>query len=89
VFVTVKGGVYTANPEVDASAKLVPKINARRRFRIGGKSSGPSKNGTGGMQSKVNQASICARRGMRAGITGSKEILQFIEGETVGTKVTI
>jgi len=89
VFVTVKGGVYTANPEVDASAKLVPRIDAKRRFRINGKHPGPSKNGTGGMQSKVNQASICARRGMRAGIIGPREILQFLEGENVGTKVAV
>ncbi len=88
-FVTVKGGVYTANPETDASAKLVTHIDAKRRYRIHGKNSGPSENGTGGMQSKVNQASICARRGMRAGIIGFKDILPFFQGKAVGTSVTI
>ena len=87
VFVTVKGGVYTANPDRDPSAQLISRVDARRRYRLGGKNTGTSQNGTGGMRSKVNQASICARKGMHAGIIGFREILQFFEGESVGTTV--
>lgn len=89
VFVTAKGGVYTANPDKDTSARIIPKVNASRRYRAGAKNAGTSANGTGGMRSKVNQASICARKGMRAGIIGFRDILPFFEGKHVGTTVAI
>ena len=89
VFVTVKGGVYTANPDTNPSAQLIARIDAKRTFRAGGKNAGTSQNGTGGMASKVNQASICARKGMLAGIISFGAILQFFEGKNVGTKVVV
>ncbi len=88
-FVTVKGGVYTANPDTDPSAKLIKRIDARRRYRSGKKHTGTSQNGTGGMPSKQNQACICARKGMRSGIIGFKDISPFFRGEEVGTLVAV
>lgn len=88
-FVTVKGGVYTANPDTDPSAKLIKRIDAKRRYRSGKKHAGTSQNGTGGMPSKQNQACICARKGMRAGIIGFNDISPFFRGEEVGTLVVV
>jgi len=88
-FVTVKGGVYTANPDTDPTAKLIKRIDAKRRYRSGKKNAGTSKNGTGGMISKQNQACICARKGMRAGIIGFNDVSPFFKGEEVGTLVAV
>jgi len=88
-FVTVRGGVYTANPDSDASATLLPYIDASRQFRGGRHNAGTSRNGVGGMGSKVRQASICARKGMEAGIIGPSDIIQFFDGRGVGTKVAV
>mgnify|MGYP001577892206 FL=1 len=88
LFVTEAGGVYTHNPALHSEAELVCVIDARKRFRLPRKGSGPARNGTGGMQSKVNQARICARRGINAYILGFKDVLPCIRGEPVGTFVS-
>lgn len=88
-FVTVKGGVYTANPDTDKSAKLIKRIDAKCRYRPGRKHVGTSQNGTGGMPSKKNQACICARKGMRSGIISFKDISPFFKGQDVGTLVAV
>jgi len=89
LFVTAKGGVYTRNPDKDPRAVPIKGINAKKRHRLHRQTSGPSQNGSGGMQSKVNQASICARKGMRAGIIGFKDIVSFVQGRSVGTLISL
>ncbi len=89
VFVTAKGGVYNANPDRDEHAELLSSVSGKQRYRRTKKNSGSSQNGTGGICSKVNQASICARKGIRAGIIGFQDILPFFEGKVVGTTIVI
>ncbi len=88
-FVTVKGGVYTANPDKHTDAKIISRVDGTRRYRPGKKNADTSQNGTGGMQSKINQAAICARKGMHAGIIGLSDPLAFLKGEDVGTLVSV
>lgn len=88
-FITLKGGVYSGNPDTDPSAVLLSRVDAKRRYRAGKRNTGTSQNGTGGMRSKVNQASICARKGMQAGIIGLRDIVSFLEGRNVGTVMAI
>lgn len=89
LFVTEKGAVYTDNPDKNKDAKRITRIDARKGFRLPGQTSGPSKNGSGGMQSKINQAAICARKGMHTGIVGLSDPLAFMKGEDVGTLVGV
>ncbi len=87
LFATEKGAVYTDNPDKNKNAERVARIDAKKGFRLPGQTSGPSKNGSGGMQSKINQAAICARKGMHSGIIGLHDPVRFMNGEDVGTLV--
>ena len=86
IFVTETGGMYTKNPLIDKGALLRSEVDAKKRYRLP-KHSRASANGTGGMQSKINQASICARNGIDAFIIGFRHILDCVKGERVGTHV--
>ncbi|MEK7169980.1 MAG: hypothetical protein AAB767_01700, partial [Patescibacteria group bacterium] len=91
LILTESGGIYdNANPS-DPAAKRYLELDGCTTFRLGAKNGGKSKTGTGGPQSKINQASICYRRGMRASIAGVHEkdvIMRFANGELVGTTIT-
>lgn len=89
LFVTEKGAVYTDNPDNNKHAERIKRIDAKKGLHLHRGTSGPSKNGSGGMQSKINQAAICARRGMHAGIIGLHDPLRFMSGEDVGTLVSV
>ncbi|MCZ7586745.1 MAG: glutamate 5-kinase [Deltaproteobacteria bacterium] len=87
VLLTDKEGVYTADPEVDAGATLVPAISVTQdeNFRAGGSRSGM---GLGGMETKVAAARIAAgfaiptviAHGKAPGILG-----RVLAGDDVGT----
>jgi len=88
-FVTVRGGVYNANPDTTPSATLIPTIQAKIRRSRAMQYIGSSANGTGGMVSKVHEASLCVRKGIIAGIIGVHDILDFFTKRDVGTRVVV
>ncbi|KKW20344.1 MAG: hypothetical protein A2W52_00630 [Candidatus Taylorbacteria bacterium RIFCSPHIGHO2_02_49_25] len=90
LFLTESGGIWSGTPGI-TGARLYRELDGRQTFRLRAKDNGASEAGTGGPQSKINQASICSRRGMRAAIAGVCEkdvIVRFARGERVGTTIT-
>jgi glutamate 5-kinase len=91
LILTESGGIYNHPNPGHSHARRYVELDGRTTFRLGVKNGGTSKNGTGGPQSKINQASFCFRRGMRAAIAGmdeEKAITRFTHGELVGTTIT-
>lgn len=90
LFLTESGGIWSGNPG-NTTARIYRELDGRHTFRLGTRDGGKSQTGTGGPQSKINQASICSRRGIRAAIAGVHEkevIVRFARGEYVGTTIT-
>ena len=89
LFLTDKGGIYTADPQKNCEAKLYAEIDAWEDPQLIGISGDCSKIGTGGMMAKWREASLCAKKGMRVAIAGNgrDEIFRFVNGENVGTRV--
>jgi glutamate 5-kinase len=82
------GGLYTADPHIDATARLIPfvdKIDADIK-RIGAKTT--SNVGTGGMVTKIEAARVATASGVRVVIADGKEpdiIIRLACGEAIGT----
>ncbi len=82
------GGLYTADPHIDPTARLVPlvsKIDASIKKMA---SNTASKVGTGGMITKIEAAQIATASGVRVVIAGGKEpdiIIRLASGESAGT----
>ena len=81
LFLTEAGGVYGENTllqelTVQVASRILP-------WEI------TSQQGRGGMPKKVEEALMCARKGMRVAIAGLTEdsIIRFVHGEHVGTIV--
>ncbi|MDO8564992.1 MAG: hypothetical protein Q7R88_03300, partial [bacterium] len=90
IFLTESGGILNGKPG-DEGTRLYRELDGRRTFRLGSKNGGKSNTGTGGPQSKINQASICFRRGMRATIAGIHEesvVIRFAHKALVGTTIS-
>jgi glutamate 5-kinase len=91
LFLTDEGGIYTADPKIDPNAQLYEEINIWNKPEnlISFAGSASSKNGIGGMMTKLKEASRCAKNKLRVGIAGYEEdvILKFAMGESVGTKI--
>lgn len=90
LFLTESGGVWNNSPK-NVTARIYSELDGRQTFRLGARNGGKSQTGTGGPQSKINQASICFRRGMRAAVAGVLEkdvVVRFARGEYVGTTIT-
>lgn len=91
LFLTDEGGIYTANPKIDPKAQLYEEINTRNKPEnlISFMGSTSSENGSGGMITKLKEASRCAKNKLRVGIAGYEKdvILKFAKGESVGTKI--
>ncbi|MBP5242960.1 MAG: glutamate 5-kinase [Clostridia bacterium] len=88
ILLTDIAGLYTANPRVDATAKLIPFVEeiTPEIEAIAGKSG--SSLGTGGMITKINAAKIATSNGIDMVIANGQnpEILYDItEGKSVGT----
>ncbi len=82
------GGLYTADPHLDPEAKLVPLVTKidSKITRLGAKAI--SKQGTGGMVTKIAAARLATSSGVRAIIADGREpeiILRLATGEVLGT----
>jgi glutamate 5-kinase len=82
------GGLYTADPHIDPTARLVPlisKVDAGIK-RIGVKTA--SDVGTGGMVTKIEAARVATASGVRVVIADGKEpdiVIRLASGEAIGT----
>jgi len=82
------GGLYTADPHVDAAARLVPvvsKIDAEIKKMAADTA---SKAGTGGMITKIEAAQVATASGVRVVIANGREkdiIIRLAAGEAIGT----
>lgn len=89
VLLTNVGGVYTANPASDPSAKRIstlPGIDAQTL----GLAAGESKGGTGGMASKLEAAQLATAEGTRVLICSGAEphvLERALAGEDLGTLI--
>jgi len=79
LFLTDEGGIYTADPKINPGAQLYEEISTQDI---------PA-DLTGGMMTKLKEASRCAKRKLRVAIAGYEKdvILKFAKGESVGTKM--
>ena len=91
VLLTNVGGLYTANPRVDASAQRISEladVDDAARARADGGSAG----GTGGMASKLEAAQLAAAEGTAVLIAGGAEarvIERALAGEDIGTLIAV
>jgi glutamate 5-kinase len=82
------GGLYTADPHIDPTARLVPLISKIDDDikRIGAKTA--NNVGTGGMVTKIEAARVATASGVRVVIADGKEpdiIIRLASGEAIGT----
>jgi glutamate 5-kinase len=90
VLLTNVGGLYTANPKQDASAKRVPELAGVDDAALA-LASGSSTGGTGGMASKLGAARLAAAEGTAVLIAGGGEprvLERALAGEDIGTLIT-
>ncbi len=90
LILTEAGGIWNGKPYA-AGSRLYTELDGRTTFRLGAKNRGKSATGNGGPQSKINQASICFRRGMHSAIASPREkkvIIRCAAGELVGTTIS-
>ena len=91
VLLTNVGGLYTANPRVDATAARIPElagVDDAARARADGGSAG----GTGGMASKLEAAQLASAEGTAVLIAGGAEarvVERALAGEDVGTLIAV
>jgi glutamate 5-kinase len=89
IILTDQAGLYTADPRLDPSARLIEEVavidgDVRRM----GRSSGSSV-GTGGMATKIEAAEMATRSGTEVIVTSGDEqdiLLRLAVGERVGTR---
>jgi glutamate 5-kinase len=91
IMLTDKQGLFTADPDQDRDAVLIPTVDGERipdlLWQAAGKSS--SATGTGGMFTKIQAADLARRSGTRVVITkGSTPdvILRVVAGDPLGTQ---
>lgn len=89
LFLTEEGGIFNDDPKKNPDAKIYEEVSAFADPKKIGISKGVSRSGTGGMMAKLQEASLCVKKGMRVAIAGNEEnvILKFANGEPVGTRV--
>ena len=81
-------GLYTADPHTDPHAKLIPFVHCiddKLSALAGGTASGQ---GTGGMVTKLNAASMVNEKGIGMLLTNGahpERVYEFLAGEKVGT----
>jgi glutamate 5-kinase len=91
VLLTNVGGLYTANPRVDATATRIPELSGvddAARARADGVSGG----GTGGMASKLEAARLASAEGTAVLIAGGADtrvIERTLAGEDIGTLIAV
>ena len=84
-------GLYTADPHKDPNAKLIPVIEelTEEIYALAGASS--TKQGTGGMVTKLRAAAIATEAGCDMVIANGKDpgnLYAILEGKAVGTRFT-
>ena len=84
-------GLYTADPHKDPDAKLIPVIDhlTEEIFALAGASS--TKQGTGGMVTKLRAAAIATEAGCDMIIANGKDpdnLYAILDGKSVGTRFT-
>ena len=82
-------GLYTADPEVDSSAELIPDAGALSRSELERIAGGASQGGLGGMRSKLQAALEASADGVDVVIAGGDEadvIVRLESGECLGTR---
>ena len=91
IMLTDKQGLFTADPDRDHDAVLIPEVNEEpipeSLWKAAGKSSNDT--GTGGMFTKIQAADLARRSGTRVVISkGSipEVILRVVNGEQLGTR---
>lgn len=82
-------GLYTANPNTNKKAKLIPEVHKidDKIMALGGKSS--STLGTGGMKTKLSAAKICTEAGCDMIIANGSDptvLYKIAEGKPAGTR---
>ena len=88
VLLTDTGGLYTADPRLDPSATLIPRVEriGPEVERLAGGSL--SADGTGGMRTKLSAARAATRSGTTVVITAGNDpdaLVRAVAGEQVGT----
>lgn len=90
VLQTNADGVFTANPNTDANAKLISEIHVFNNAILKENDFGMSQGGRGGMIGKLKAARLATAAGIDTYIVGArhKDVLKklFIDEEQVGTK---
>jgi glutamate 5-kinase len=89
VLLTVAGGVYTADPRLDPSARLVARVDDIEELSALDIGHQTSVLGSGGMRSKVVAAEMATAAGIETVIAGGLEpgvIAAAVAGEPVGTR---
>jgi glutamate 5-kinase len=85
---TDTGGLYTADPRIDPSAQLIPRVDVIDE-RIEALARGPaSEQGVGGMLTKLQAARLATGGGADMVIAGGKEpdvLVRLAQGEPLGT----
>ena len=88
VLLTDQGGLYTADPRLDPTAELVPRVDViddKIEALAAGSSSGA---GVGGMTTKLQAARLATGGGTDLVIASGKEpdiLVRLVSGESVGT----
>ena len=90
ILLTDQDGLYTADPRLNADAKLIPFIEHidDTVYAFAGGSSTPL--GIGGMKTKIQAAKIASMSGVQTIITSSNRpnvLIELFEGKQVGTRV--
>ena len=82
-------GLYTANPESEPSAELIPDASDMPRAELERIAGGASQGGLGGMRSKLQAALEASADGIDVVIAGGDEpdvVVRLESGERVGTR---
>jgi glutamate 5-kinase len=89
IVLTDQAGLFTADPRLDASARLIPEVPViDKKVRHLAGSSG-STLGTGGMATKIEAAELATRSGTHVIVASGTEpdiLLRLVAGETLGTR---
>ena len=92
VILTDKDGLYTANPDTDESAKLIPVVESITDDIYALASDKTSSLGTGGMKTKLDAAKIATFAGIETAIINGSEpdnLYKLLDGESIGTKFLV
>jgi glutamate 5-kinase len=87
---TDTGGLYTADPRLDAKARLIPRVDRIDAGieELAGGPSHPGERGTGGMATKVQAAKLATGGGTAVVVVGGAEkdvLVRLAQGEELGT----